>query len=31
MISAAVICYILASFKLVFELPDDSKIVCRDM
>jgi len=31
MISTAVICCVLASFKLVFELPDDSKIVGRDM
>ena len=31
MIINAVICYILASFKLAFELPDDSKIICRDI
>jgi len=31
MIITAVIGYDLASFKLVFELPDDSRIVCRIM
>jgi hypothetical protein len=27
----AVIYYILASFKLLFELPDDGNVICQNM